>query len=730
MTTLTDIHALLKAHFGFESFRGQQEAVVRRVLAGGDSLLLMPTGGGKSLCYQLPALAMEGVTLVVSPLIALMKDQVDGLSANGIAARFINSTVPVRDIERVQEEVRRGIVKILYVAPERLAQPGFHRFLGGLTVSLIAIDEAHCISEWGHEFRPDYRNLRQLREMFPRTPVLALTATATERVQRDIVQQLGLTGAEVFVSSFNRANLTYSVQAKGNVERQLPQLLSKWRDSPAIVYCFSRQDTEDLAASLRGQGWSARAYHAGLGAEERRRTQEDFSRDRVPIIVATIAFGMGVDKPDVRLVVHTSLPKSVEAYYQETGRAGRDGLPGECVLLYSYSDKRRQEFFFREIQDEGERRNAQAKLAQMVRYAQLQSCRRRYLLEYFGETWDAEDCGGCDVCLASTERGEFDATEIAQKVLSAVVRTGEKYGETHVIRVLLGSRDKRILAVGHDELSVYGIVRDYDRNQLREALGLLRARGLLALNEGEYPTLRVTEAGREFLQSRGKLSLPVLRTEGKAATSRGELGFLRARVEYDAGLFEELRALRRRLADAQDVPAFVVFGDVALRHMSASRPTSLREFARVPGVGQAKLAAYGAAFTEAIGRYAEEHGLPEAQPAAADSTAANGHRKSTYDNTRELLARGLTVEEIARERGLAPGTIIRHIELLTIRGEPVDVTPLLPPPERRRRIEEAFDRLGYAQLGPVKEHLGDEYSYGDLTIVRTWLRQTGRLGEG
>ena len=718
MTTATDIHALLKAHFGFDSFRGQQEAVVRRVLAGGDSLLLMPTGGGKSLCYQLPALAMDGVTLVISPLIALMKDQVDGLNANGIAARFINSTLPVRDIERVQAEVRRGAVKILYIAPERLGIPGFRRFLSGLTVSLLAIDEAHCISEWGHEFRPDYRNLRPLREMFPKAPVLALTATATERVRRDIVEQLGLSGAEVFVSSFNRANLSYSVRAKDNVERQLPQLLSKWKGSPAIVYCLARKETEEVAASLRTAGFDARAYHAGLSAEDRRRAQEDFSRDRVPIIVATIAFGMGVDKPDVRLVVHTSLPKSVESYYQETGRAGRDGLPSECVLLYSYGDKRRQEFFFREIEDEGERRNAQAKLDQVVQFAQLHSCRRRYLLEYFGERWDIEDCGGCDVCLASRDRGEFDATEIAQKALSAVIRTGERYGETHIAGVLVGSREKRILAAGHDELSVYGIVKDLDRNQLREVLGLLRARGLLALNQGEYPTLRVTEVGRAFLQNRGRLSLPRLRAEGKASPApRVSAG---TPQEYDAVLFEELRKLRRRLADAQDVPAFVVFGDVALRHMASARPETLEAFAGIPGVGQAKLAAYGAAFTEAIRRYASQHRVQEAG-------SSNGRRGATYEKTWEMLTRGLSVEAIARERGLAPATVIRHIEVLTMLGKSIDITPLLPAPERRRDIEEAFKRLGYAQLGPVKASLGDEYSYEDLTIARTWLRQQGRL---
>ena len=565
---------------------------------------------------------MDGVTLVISPLIALMKDQVDGLNANGIAARFINSTLPVRDVEGVMGEVRQGLVKILYVAPERLAVEGFRRFLSGLRVSLIAIDEAHCISEWGHEFRPDYRNLRQLREMFPRTPLLALTATATERVRRDIVEQLDLKGAEVFVSSFNRANLRYAVRTKDNVERQLHELLERCRGDAAIIYCFSRQETEDVAAKLTARGWRASPYHAGLAPEARRKAQEDFTRDRVPIIVATIAFGMGVDKPDVRLVVHTSLPKSVESYYQETGRAGRDGLPSECVLLYSYGDKVRQEFFFKRMDDEGERRNAQGKLDQMVRYAQLHTCRRRYLLEYFGERWDMEDCGNCDVCLASEERGEFDATEIAQKALSAVVRTGERYGAAHVVGVLVGSREQRILAAGHDELSVYGIVQDYDRNQLREVLGLLQGRGLLERNDGEYPTLKVTPMGRAFLQGRERLSLPGLQEtpfdgaqdrlrqagEGErvASAPRASAG---VSVEYDAGLFEELRALRRRLADAQDVPAFIVFGDVALRHMASSRPRTLEAFGRVPGVGRAKLEAYGPAFVDAISGYADSHGL-------------------------------------------------------------------------------------------------------------------------
>ena len=737
---LQDIHGILKANFGFESFRGQQEVVIRRVLAGGDSLLLMPTGGGKSLCYQLPALALDGVTLVISPLIALMKDQVDGLSANGIAARFINSTLPVRDVEGVQGEVRRGQVKILYIAPERLAVEGFRRFLSGLKVSLIAIDEAHCISEWGHEFRPDYRNLRQLREMFPRTPLLALTATATERVRRDIVEQLDLKGAEVFVSSFNRANLSYAVRAKDNVERQLHVLLERWRGNAAIIYCFSRQETEDVAAALTARGWRASPYHAGLAPEARRKAQEDFTRDRVPIIVATIAFGMGVDKPDVRLVVHTSLPKSVESYYQETGRAGRDGLPSECVLLYSYGDKVRQEFFIKRMDDEAERRNAQTKLDQMVRLAQLHTCRRRYLLEYFGERWDMEDCGNCDVCLASEERGEFDATEIAQKALSAVVRTGERYGAAHVAGVLVGSREQRILAAGHDELSVYGIVRDYDRNQLREVLGLLQGRGLLERNDGEYPTLRLTETGRAFLKSRERLSLPGL----QAAPFDGAQDRLRqapgeqatpapsaaagVSVEYDAGLFEELRALRRRLADAKDVPAFIVFGDVALRHMAGSRPTTMEAFGRVPGVGRAKLEAYGAAFVDAISTYADAHGLAATEELLeATDRPSGGKRASTQDATREMLSRGLSVAAIARERGISHKTVLGHIERMDHRGETLEVSHLQLAPERMGLVEEAIAQCGEAFLRPLWEYLGSGFSYDEIRIARVCLQQQGRV---
>ena len=595
--------AILKSRFGYDSFLPLQEEVIDNVLARRDSLVLMPTGGGKSLCYQLPALVFSGTTLVVSPLIALMKDQVDTLNANGIAARFINSSLPGSEIRQVHTQVQQGRAKILYLAPERLTLPGFLRFLQSLDLSLIAIDEAHCISEWGHQFRPDYRNLRQLRQAFPSVPVVALTATATERVRQDIIDQLDLQQARVFLSSFNRANLSYSVRPKDKSWGTLLSLLRQGRNQPAIIYCFSRRETESLADDLRAEGLSARAYHAGLDPAVRRRTQEDFVRDRLPIIVATIAFGMGIDKPDIRLVVHYSLPKSLEGYYQETGRAGRDGLPSQCVLFFSLSDKMNQDYFINQIEDESEQETARDKLTKMVEFAQLPICRRRFILEYFGELWTEENCGGCDVCLKLVER--FDATEITQKILSAVIRTGERFGANHVVQVLRGSRENRVLNLGHHRLSVYGIAKEFGRPQMREVMGQLQSLGLLALSTGAFPILTVSPEGREFLRNRGTLSLPrpAGMSEGRReGPKRGS--HPAATLDYDEDLFEELRALRRRLANAQEVPAFVVFGDVSLRHMAATFPQNMAEFSRIPGVGDAKLKQYGPQFLKAIQNYA------------------------------------------------------------------------------------------------------------------------------
>ena len=615
---------LLKRYFGYDAFRPLQEEIITSVLDRRDTLVLMPTGGGKSLCYQLPALRFEGLTLVVSPLVALMKDQVDSLRANGIAAAFINSTLSYEEIGHVRARVQRNAVKILYVAPERLALPGFRDFLARLHISLVAVDEAHCISMWGHEFRPDYRTLVDLRGLLPGVPFIALTATATEQVRRDVVEQLELTQPREFVASFNRANLTYTVRPKRRrAIDALADLLHKHRGESCIVYCFSRKTTEDVAASLSAMGLSALPYHAGLDPALRSETQEKFIRDDALVIVATIAFGMGIDKPDVRLVVHYDLPKSLEGYYQETGRAGRDGLPSECVLFYSHGDKRKQDFFIDRIEDEAERRNAQDKLERMIEFCGLSTCRRKFLLEYFGEAWTQKDCRGCDVCL--TPREEFDATIIAQKILSAVIRTGQRFGIAHVSQVLRGADTKRIRELRHDDLSVYGIVTDLSDADVKEIAGLLQAEGLLHKNSREYATLGVTEAGRKFLKDRARLTLarpkPVEdspRASRRAALSPDPAQTWRRRsatdeadTAYDPALFDKLRALRRKLAAARNVPPYVIFGDRTLRQMAYYVPQTSESLAHISGVGAVKLEQLGEEFLAEIVAYAREHEIEE-----------------------------------------------------------------------------------------------------------------------
>ena len=500
------IHHLLKQHFGYDEFLPFQEEIIAAVLEEKDALVLMPTGGGKSLCFQLPAMHFEGLTLVVSPLISLMKDQVDALRANNIPAAFINSTLSPSEIERVQRQAQSGVLKILYAAPERLSQPEFQQFLATLHVSFVAVDEAHCISMWGHEFRPDYRKLGDLRRSLPGVPFLALTATATEQVREDIVKQLHLQQPEQFVASFNRPNLSYAVLPKRKDSfTRLAELLQEHKGEPVIIYRTTRKATEHLAFLLRDKGFNAQHYHAGLEDDERHQTQEYFMQNRIPIIVATIAFGMGIDKSNVRMIVHYDLPKTLEGYYQETGRAGRDGLPSDCVLFYSPDDVPTLRRFISEIEDEAIRSHMHEKLGQVIEFCQLQACRRRYLLRYFSEEWPEENCGGCDFCRPSKE--EFDVTAIAHQILWAVIQTGERFGITHIAAVLRGSGNKVVKRLGHDALSVYDTVDSYSVDGIKEIAGQLVEEGLLRREEGMYPTLSVTETGRRFLKSRARLAL-------------------------------------------------------------------------------------------------------------------------------------------------------------------------------------------------------------------------------
>ncbi len=773
---------LLKQHFGYDEFRPGQEEIISNALAGRHGLVVMPTGGGKSLCYQLPALAMGGLTLVVSPLIALMKDQVDGLRANGIAAEFLNSSLDNVTAAAVERKARYGGVSLLYVAPERVSMPGFRRFLHTLDLRLIAIDEAHCISEWGHDFRPDYRTLSELRTEFPGMPVMALTATATERVRRDIVEQLGLDDCRQFISGFDRSNLTYRVQPRQTAWESLVGLLDERHGQSAIVYCFSRKETEEVAAGLTAAGHPAVAYHAGLDADTRRLTQERFIDGAVPIVAATIAFGMGIDKSDIRLVVHYALPKSIEGYYQETGRAGRDGLPSDCVLFFSEGDRAKQEYFIQQMTGDA-RESAERQLQQMVEYGRLGTCRRKYLLAYFGEAMAGDSCGNCDVCLG--ERQAADVTVVAQKLLSAVIRTGERFGIAHVNNVLLGSKAQRVRELGHDQLSVYGIVNDYDRNVLRDIANGLVEHGLLARAGGEYPTISVTDAGRKWLRSREHLTLE-LRVDQPTPQRQPTLGRRAVEADYDMGLFERLRALRRRLADEEGVPAFVVFSDATLRGLAAAKPTGPQAMLRVSGVGPAKLERYGESFLATIREYCngtptnsamagsqqpsgdsnrfletdrlteirqlhprayepwtaeEENELERLHADGLDVSEIADHlgRKrsaiesrlarlssdvdrtqmgATHALTHQLLQQGLNVAEIAEERGFSQQTVLAHVERIVSAGETVDLGPLLPSSERVERIKAALRTAGDERLAPVKELLGDDFSYEEIRLVR------------
>ena len=708
---------ILKTHFGFDQFRPLQEKIIGCVLAQRDAFVLMPTGAGKSLCFQLPALKLPGVTLVISPLIALMKDQVDALKADGIPAEFINSTLTRAEIDRIQMEALRGEIKILYAAPERLTLPEFQLFLQKINVSLIAIDESHCISEWGHDFRPDYRNLKMLRTKFPQVPVMALTATATRKVREDIICQLSLEKAKIFTSSFNRPNLSYAVLPKRNSYDHLVNLLREHRNEAAIIYCFSRKDTEHLAADLRQEGFKALPYHAGLASEVRRTNQERFIRDEAQIIVATIAFGMGIDKPDVRLVIHYHLPKSIEGYYQETGRAGRDGLPSRCMLFYSPGDAIKQQYFIRQIEDEAERKNAYGKLDQMVEYCELATCRRSYLLAYFGEDYHQESCSGCDICFSPQE--DFDATIISQKIMSAIIRTGQNFGINYIIDVLVGAKNQKILERGHHELSVYGIADDYSKEDLRSIVNQLVLKQLIVKNGDEYPILALSPRGHDFLKQREEIRLPKPKTLPKLSQPGEALD-----TEYDRDLFEKLRLLRKELADEKGVPPFVVFGDLALRQMAAYLPQSEENFSRISGVGQEKLKQYGKIFMEVIQIYARENNRREKEvPVKRPARPQRSNRLGpTYRETQELVQQKLSVEKMASMRGLAAGTIAAHIEKLVSRGEKIDIDYLRPPVKKFEKIKAAFQKSGGTALSPVLEMLGEPFSYAELKIARLFIK--------
>ncbi|WP_277557419.1 DNA helicase RecQ [Ereboglobus sp. PH5-10] len=600
-----ELQITLQTTFGYPDFRPLQREIIEASLAGRDVFALLPTGGGKSMCYQLPALHRTGLTVVVSPLIALMKDQVDQLQSAGVAATFLNSSLGERESRARLAGLHRGEWRLLYVAPERLMLDSWAENLRAWNVAALAIDEAHCISEWGHDFRPEYRQLAQLRELLPDIPVMALTATATERVRADIVKHLKLRDPQIYVASFNRPNLTYRVLPKDGPLAQIIAFVKKREDESGIVYCATRATAERVAESLSSRGYSARPYHAGLTNKERAENQELFLRDETKIICATIAFGMGINKPNVRWVIHYDLPKNIEGYYQETGRAGRDGLPGDCLLLFSGGDAAKQTHFIDEMTDEHERNVARTQLRLMLHYAENASCRRRELLGYFGETFPIDNCGACDNCLEPRET--FDGTIAAQKFLSCVyrVRQASRFGVglNHIVEVLTGADTDKIRRWGHDKVSTYGIGSEMTRPQWAAVGRELMRMGCLAQAEGEFPTLELTAEGVDLLRSRR----PVMLTKPIALPKVKKVIPRQGSIECDEILFARLRELRKTLADERRVPAYVIFGDATLRQLAREYPTRLADMHDIFGMGEKKRAEFGETFAATIAEFLENN---------------------------------------------------------------------------------------------------------------------------
>ncbi len=716
---------LLKQTFGYDTFRPLQREIVEATLAGKDVVAVLPTGAGKSLCFQLPAVAEDGLTLVVSPLIALMKDQVDALTASGVKATLLNSSIDSMEAHRRRAGLDRGDYKMLYAAPERIMNEGFIQDLQRWNVKRIAVDEAHCISEWGHDFRPEYRQLATLRERLPGTPFLTLTATATAQVRGDIVKQLKLVDPELFLASFNRPNLSYSIMPKSKAARQVFEFVRERPNEAGIIYVQSRKSAEALAATLVEEGIPAVSYHAGLPAEVRAGNQDAFIRDEKRIVCATIAFGMGINKPDVRYVIHADLPKNIEGYYQETGRAGRDGLPAECVLLFSRGDLVRNLKFLDEMTDAQAAQVAARQMRQMADFAEGTECRRVALLDYFGEQWPGDNCGGCDICLQPRE--EWDATLQVQKLLSCVLRIKQKSGFNtglnHVVEVLTGANTEKVRKWGHETLSTYGIGRDLAREEWA-ALGRQLVRlGYLATSPDAFQTLTLTDAGRGVLTQR----LPVILTRAPVAAMVASTGrAARAgSVVCDELLFAELRALRKQLADERGVPPYVVFGDQSLRQMARIYPQNELEFLQVPGVGRQKLADFGNVFMQAIKQWLESH---EKETFAKEELASrpapkmkseNGVNPSAMESLRLFLS-GKKIPEIARERAMNIGTVSQHIVQAIVNGR-LEAKPRdFYSAEDEKLIAAAAAEVGYERLGPLHEALGGHITYEKLHFYRAF----------
>lgn len=706
---------VLQSVFGYDSFRFNQKEIIDQVLQGNDTVVLMPTGGGKSLCYQVPALCLPGVTIVVSPLIALMKDQVDALKTNGIAAAFLNSSQQHSEQVFIMEQLKRNELKLLYLAPERLMgnETQFLTFLKSIQVSLFAIDEAHCISSWGHDFRPEYLILGQLKTGFPNIPLIALTATADDLTKKDIIEKLHLKKFTVFENSFNRPNIFYYVKSKTNYYADLLQYLQKHKDDSGIIYCLSRAGTEKLAADLKEDGYNAAAYHAGLDQLIRNKRQEDFLKDNVKIMVATIAFGMGIDKSNVRFVLHVDLPKNIEGYYQETGRAGRDGLHSEALLFYGRGDVMKLKKFATIEGNTAQSNIMLDKLDKMAKLCETKSCRRKYLLNYFGEA-APNNCDSCDVCLNKPILK--DCTLIAQKAMSAVARVNENFGLRYIIDVLRGSNNER-MKLEHKALKLFGIGKDMGKEEWQHYLEELIHYNYLQQTSGQYPVLKLTEKSRPVLLQGEKvyLSAPVHIEITMEPT-------IYQQHPYEVDLMHLLKKLRKQMADDANVPAFTIFSDSSLMDLATYLPISASDLPKMGGFGTYKIEKYGQAFLEVVQDYCNNNSLDTRinlkQPKREKREPTQASRDRTTDTKRQsftMYKTGKTIAQIAEERSFSTSTIETHLAHFIANGE-LELDELIPK-AKQTAIFDAIEKHGKNSLSTLKTNLPDNISYGEIRMV-------------